>query len=65
MVEPSIAIIGVGENNKFGHPNNEILDRLKSFSIQIYRTDKDREINVNITNRGVISVRSCIKRLFS
>jgi competence protein ComEC len=27
-VNPQIAIIGVGENNKFGHPNNDVLNRL-------------------------------------
>ena len=28
-IKPEIALIGVGENNKFGHPNDEVLDRLK------------------------------------
>ena len=27
-VNPKIALIGVGENNKFGHPNEDILERL-------------------------------------
>lgn len=29
-VKPKIALIGVGENNKFGHPNEGVLERLKS-----------------------------------
>ena len=28
-VKPKIALIGVGENNKFGHPNKEVLERLE------------------------------------
>lgn len=28
MVKPKIALIGVGENNKFGHPNDEVIERL-------------------------------------
>lgn len=28
-VSPKIALIGVGENNKFGHPNEEVLNRLQ------------------------------------
>ena len=28
-VTPKIALIGVGENNLFGHPNGEVLERLK------------------------------------
>ena len=28
-VNPSFAVIGVGSNNKFGHPNEEVLNRLE------------------------------------
>lgn len=28
-VKPQIVLIGVGENNKFGHPNKEVLERLE------------------------------------
>lgn len=28
-VKPKIALIGVGENNTFGHPNKEVLERFK------------------------------------
>lgn len=27
-VDPSVALIGVGENNKFGHPNSDVVNRL-------------------------------------
>ena len=30
-VNSKVAIIGVGENNMFGHPNNVVLERLQSF----------------------------------
>ena len=29
-INPKIALIGVGNDNKFGHPNNEVIERLKS-----------------------------------
>lgn len=28
IIKPNIAIIGVGKNNKFGHPNDGVMDRL-------------------------------------
>lgn len=28
-VEPKIALIGVGENNKFGHPSDEVIEKLE------------------------------------
>lgn len=44
LVKPAISVIGVGKNNKFGHPNNNVLDRLKNLNSEIYRTDKNGEI---------------------
>ncbi len=45
-VLPKIAIIGVGKNNKFGHPANITLERLKKIKTYIYRTDKNGEIKI-------------------
>lgn len=33
-VEPKIALIGVGENNKFGHPNQQTIENLKNIRSQ-------------------------------
>ena len=30
MAKPQIALIGVGENNKYGHPSQETLERIQS-----------------------------------
>ena len=30
VVKPKIALIGVGENNKFGHPNEDVIKRLEN-----------------------------------
>ena len=45
-VEPKIALIGVGEDNNFGHPNKGVLERLESISCRIYRTDESGEITI-------------------
>ena len=37
--KPETAIISVGENNPYGHPAQETLDRLKKYGCVIYRTD--------------------------
>ena len=29
-VNPKVALIGVGENNKFGHPNKDVIERLEN-----------------------------------
>ncbi|MCL2577235.1 MAG: MBL fold metallo-hydrolase [Defluviitaleaceae bacterium] len=51
-VIPSIAVLQVG-NNQWGHPHEEILQRLKSRGISIYRTDELGTIRM-ITNGQAI-----------
>lgn len=43
-VKPNTAVIGVGKNNNFGHPNKSVLERLKRLGCRIYRTDESGEI---------------------
>lgn len=44
-VNPQIAVISVGENNRFKHPSPEVIERLKDVSV--YRTDKNGNIKVS------------------
>ncbi len=41
-IEPKYSIISVGKNNRYGHPNKEVLETLKD--TKIYRTDQDGSI---------------------
>ena len=50
-VNPKVALIGVGKNNKFGHPNEDVIERLKSCNTKIYRTDQMGEIELKINKR--------------
>ena len=45
-INPKISLIGVGKNNKFGHPNKSVINKLNSKKIKIYRTDINGEINI-------------------
>ena len=51
LVHPKIALIGVGENNLYGHPNDDVIERLKNINAKIYRTDNDGEIIVEVNKR--------------
>ena len=61
-VSPKIALIGVGKNNMFGHPNREVIERLQSYGTKIYRTDECGEISIMVNNRGkIVGIKKCIK----
>ena len=60
-VSPQIALIGVGEDNKFGHPNDEVIERLERLDAKIYRTDQMGEIEIKVDNKGRIKVNKFIK----
>ena len=38
QIKPRVALLSAGENNRYGHPHKEVLERLKSTAV--YRTDK-------------------------
>jgi beta-lactamase superfamily II metal-dependent hydrolase len=49
-VKPEIAIVSCGSWNRYGHPAQSVLDRLKAANVKLYRTDLQGEIT--ITTRG-------------
>jgi competence protein ComEC len=45
-VHPTVAIISAGEDNSYGHPHRELLDRLEAANVRILRTDRDGAVRV-------------------
>ena len=60
-VSPRLALIGVGKNNKFGHPDNEVITRLMEMNTKIYRTDQMGEITITIDKKGGIKVNKYVR----
>jgi competence protein ComEC len=50
-VNPKIAIISAGKDNKFGHPSQAALDLLKG--IKVFRTDQDGAIECDFNERKI------------
>ena len=46
VVQPRFGIISAGEDNLFGHPSPELLERLENAGVQILRTDRDGAVHV-------------------
>ena len=55
-VKPKYSIIGVGKENKFGHPSNITIQNLKKINTEIYRTDTMGEIIIKINNKRKILI---------
>lgn len=60
-VRPRIALIGVGKNNTFGHPNQQTIKNLENIKCRIYRTDLQGEIIIRIDQKGRMNVKSKLK----
>ena len=55
-INPEYSIISVGKNNRYGHPNKEVLDNLNES--KIYRTDEDGSIMFKIKNNK-LKIETC------
>jgi competence protein ComEC len=51
-VKPKAAFISVGRMNWFGHPNPEVVNRLRASHVVIYRTDQLGTISLTIKDRS-------------
>lgn len=63
LVNPQIALIGVGADNNFGHPNEGVLERIKKLGTQIYRTDQTGEVSIVIDKKGNVKISNFIIKL--
>ena len=45
-MQPRVGIISAGENNPYGHPSPELLDRLERAGVRVLRTDRDGAVHI-------------------
>lgn len=55
-IDPKYSIISVGKNNRYGHPNKEVLDNLENS--KTYRTDQNGSIMIKIKNNK-LKIETC------
>ena len=53
-LEPEIALIPVGKNNFYGHPNQLVIDRLEAYGVSIYRTDLHGMVTIYFNSKGIV-----------
>ena len=52
-VKPQYAFIGVGKNNKFGHPSDITIQNLNANKVKIFRTDEMGEIVLKTNGKRI------------
>ncbi|GGA32622.1 DNA internalization-related competence protein ComEC/Rec2 [Psychrobacillus lasiicapitis] len=56
LTDPAVSIITAGFGNRFGHPHQEVVDRLDELQIPFFQTGREGTIEVEITKGGELLV---------
>lgn len=51
LLEPEISVISCGEQNHYGHPHEELLERLEKIQTKTYRTDECGAITIKTNGK--------------
>ena len=52
VVQPQVALISAGKDNRFGHPHQEVIDRLRRFDVQIFNTAEFGSVTFYLEHNG-------------
>ena len=53
-VRPKAAVIQVGKKNRYGHPHQETLEKLKRRNIPVYRNDRHGAIGLRVRRNKIL-----------
>ena len=54
LINPKIALIGVGEDNKYNHPADIVINLLEDLGVKIFRTDQNGGISIQFGQELII-----------
>lgn len=57
-LQPNIAVVSAGKWNRYGHPAEATIMRLKNSGVKIYRTDRDGAIQIEFIKNRLIRIHS-------
>jgi len=56
--KPAETVISVGRRNLYGHPSPLVVGRIEAFGSEVYRTDRDGEVQFRVEPDGTLSRRT-------
>lgn len=54
LINPQIALIGVGKDNKYNHPADVVINLLNDLGVKVFRTDEDGDIGIQFGKNLII-----------
>ncbi|SDC30093.1 DNA internalization-related competence protein ComEC/Rec2 [Shouchella lonarensis] len=57
-VNPKVALVSAGVNNRFGHPHPEVVSRLHEAAVPLYRTDEHGMVVLKLRDRAIVAIES-------
>lgn len=61
-VRPTAAVISCGQNNLYGHPHKQALERIQTVTEEIYRTDEAGSVLLRLSPRGTWHIETLAER---
>jgi len=55
-VNPELAVYSAGRSNSYGHPHNQVIDRVEDVGVPLYGTDKNGTVSFYIDENGSYEV---------
>jgi competence protein ComEC len=52
-VSPKYAIISLGQNNRYGHPSEKIVQRWVDSGAEVFRTDESGAVIIGVDGKGM------------
>ncbi len=62
LVNPKIALIGVGEENKYNHPSQKTIKLLQKYNVKTLRTDVCGEVQILLKSQGKLDIKKYVKK---
>lgn len=59
-LDPKLAVISVGKHNRYGHPNPNVLKRLKDLAIPYIRTDQSGAVIFSFNKHRILSLKTVL-----
>lgn len=53
QAEPALAVISCGRDNRYGHPHEELLERLGEAGCRVFRTDRDGAVMIGLKGKSL------------